>query len=234
MMRRFCFYLSGAVAAGALCALAGCGGHNMFAEREPWRHEAELQCINSGAVKEGPGKVRISPIDGPGVCGADFPLKASSLGGDSVPLGYSDDLRPPGAVPNGAGPAPRWPIAPRPAGPIVTRDDLLSDQPLSLDPSGTRERAGAAGETYDFRRPYGAPSGRPGAAASDASSPYDFSPEPYERRQVIGGPKSAPRTVPSPPPPALGAVRGPASTSLASTSLASTSPASTSPASSPI
>src|SRR5260370_17709498 len=125
MMRRLALYLSGAVAAGALCALAGCGGHNMFAEREPWRHEAELQCINSGAVKEGPGKVRISPIDGPGVCGADFPLKVSSLGGDSVPLGYSDDLRPPAAVPNGVGPAPRCPIAPPPPRPIATPLPLL-------------------------------------------------------------------------------------------------------------
>src|SRR5258708_39485702 len=208
--------LFGAVAAGALGALAGCSGHYLFAEREPWRHEAELQCINSGVVKEGVGKVRISPIDGPGVCGADFPLKVSSLGGDSAPLGYDDELRPPGTVPNGAGPAPRWPIAPRPAAPIVTRDDLLSDQPLSLHPSGTRDRAGSAGESYDFRRPYGtAPSGRTSASAADASSPYDFSPEPYERRQVIGGPKPAPPTVSSPPsPPVLGPARGPASTSL--------------------
>ena len=67
MLRRYRFYLFGAVAVGALGVLAGCGGHYLFAEREPWRHEAELQCINSGVVKEGPGKVRISPIDGPGV-----------------------------------------------------------------------------------------------------------------------------------------------------------------------
>src|SRR5258708_1565476 len=146
MMRRFCFYLTDAVAAGALCALAGCGGHNMFAEREPWRHEAELQCVNSGAVKEGPGKVRISPIDGPGVCGADFPLKVSSLG-DSVPLSYGDELRPPGAVPNGAGPAPRWPIAPPPAAPIVTRDDLppLDDEPDELRRPAPRRPAPSAG-----------------------------------------------------------------------------------------
>src|SRR6202035_2078108 len=110
MMRRFRFYLLAAVAAGSLALLAGCGGHYLFAEREPWRHEAELQCINSGAVKEGPGKVRISPIEGPGVCGAVFPLKVSSLGGDSVPLGYRDELRPPGAVPGAGQTPPRWPI----------------------------------------------------------------------------------------------------------------------------
>jgi hypothetical protein len=202
-----------------------------------------LECINSGAVKEGPGKVRISPIEGPGVCGADFPLKVSSLG-DSAPLSY-DELRPPAAVP-GAGPAPpRWPIAqPRPAAAVVTRDDLpslddqpdeprsrpsprrvappaastgsrlLSDQPLSLDPSGTRERTGASPEPYDFRRPYGA-----AGSGKDASSPYDFSPEPYDRRAVIGGARSAPRTLPSPPapPPAPPVPIGPVAVSPAAT-----------------
>src|ERR1700720_3374682 len=108
MTRRLRSCLFGAVAIGALGLLAGCGGLPLFAEREPWRHEAELQCMNSGMVKEGRGKVRISPIEGPGVCGADFPLKVSSLG-DSVPLGYDDELRPPGGIPN-AGQAPaRWP-----------------------------------------------------------------------------------------------------------------------------
>ena len=207
MTRRLRFYLFGAGALSALATLAGCGGHNMFAEREPWRHEAELECMNSGAVKEGPGKVRISPIEGPGVCGADFPLKVSSLG-DSGPLGY-DEPRPPGAVPVAPGQVPRWPIVqPGPAAAGVTRDDLpgpgassglLSDQPLSLDPSGAR--AGAAPEPYDFRKPYRAtpsPAARPAMpGASDPSSPYDFSPEPYDRRQVIG---AAPRPAPSPPP----------------------------------
>ena len=157
MTRRLRSYLLGGLAIGALGLLAGCGGHHFFAEREPWRHEAELQCMNAGAVKESPGKVRISPIDGPGMCGMDFPMKVSSLG-DSVPLAFSDEPRPPAAVP-GAGQTPRWPIAqPVPAG-AVTRDDLpapdaapddrgqprrgppangsrlLSDQPLALEPS---------------------------------------------------------------------------------------------------
>ncbi len=82
----------------------------MFAEREPWRHEAEAQCINAGSVKEGAGVVRIKAISGPGVCGADFPLKVSALG-ESAPLGYTDDPRPPGAIPGGTTSAPpRWPI----------------------------------------------------------------------------------------------------------------------------
>jgi Extensin-like protein C-terminus len=200
----------------------------MFAEREPWRHEAELECMNSGAVKEGPGKVRISPIEGPGVCGADFPLNVSSLG-DSVPMGYDDEPRPPGAVPGAPGfgapgqVPPRWPIVqPRPPASAVTRDDLpgpnggsrlLSDQPMSLDPSSPR--AGASPEPYDFRKPYRAAaalSARPAAAsvppASDPSSPYDFSPEPYDRRQVVGGVKPAPRPAPLQPP-ALGPASAP-------------------------
>ena len=101
MMRVLRVYLFGAVVVGALGALAGCGGHYLFVEREPWRHEAELQCMNSGVIKEGSGKVRISPIDGPGMCGADFPLKVSSLG-DGMPLSYGDELRPPAAIPGAA------------------------------------------------------------------------------------------------------------------------------------
>src|SRR6202166_2171356 len=92
----------------ALIALAGCS-HYMFAEREPWRHDAEIACLNSGAVKESPTRVRISSISGPGACSADYPLRVSALG-DSGPLGYSDEAPvPPGAIPNGSMPQ-RWPV----------------------------------------------------------------------------------------------------------------------------
>jgi hypothetical protein len=207
MTRSVRFYLLGTAAMAGLALLAGCAGHFLWAEREPWRHEAELECINSGAVKEGPGKVRISPIDGPGICGADFPLKVSSLG-DSAPLSY-DELRPPAAVPNASGEMPpRWPITqPRPTT-AVTRDDLPppGDPPLALDPSGSRG-TGKPPDLYDFRRPYGAAAPGRGAArapASDAGSPYDFSPEPYDRRAVIGARPA--RVPPSPPPPTVGPV----------------------------
>src|SRR4030095_17089711 len=106
------WYLVGSVVLGLLGVLAGCSGGGIFAEREPWRHEAEVQCLSSGAVKEGAGIVRIKSIRGPGVCGADFPLKVSVLA-ESTVLGFGDDPRPPGAIPRGA-PAgaaqPRWPI----------------------------------------------------------------------------------------------------------------------------
>src|SRR5882757_3687172 len=103
------WYLVCSIGLGVLGVLAGCSGGNMFAEREPWRHEAEAQCLNAGMVKESAGAVRIKAIQGPGVGGADFPFRVSVLG-ESAPLGYSDDPRPPGAIP-GANPAPRWPIA---------------------------------------------------------------------------------------------------------------------------
>ena len=70
-------YLVGSVVLGVLGVLAGCSGGNYFAEREPWRREAEAKCINSGAIREGAGVVRVKAISGPGVCGADFPLRVS-------------------------------------------------------------------------------------------------------------------------------------------------------------
>jgi hypothetical protein len=87
----------------ALLALAGCS-HYLFAEREPWRHDAEIACINSGAVKDTPQRVRISSIGGPGICGMDFPIRVAALG-DNPPLAYdADPPRPPNAIPSGAVP----------------------------------------------------------------------------------------------------------------------------------
>ena len=100
-------YLTGGV---MLLALASCGRSFLqTGEREPWRHQAEVTCLQSGAVKMGAGVVQISPIEGPGMCGADFPLKVGALG-ESPALGYGDELRPPGSIPNGS-PAqmPNWP-----------------------------------------------------------------------------------------------------------------------------
>src|ERR1700675_1394866 len=102
------WYLVSSLVLVALIALAGCS-HYLLAEREPWRHEAELSCLNSGAVKESPARVRISSISGPGACGADYPLRVSALG-DNGPLGYSDEAPvPPGAIPNASMPQ-RWPV----------------------------------------------------------------------------------------------------------------------------
>ncbi len=94
----------------ALLTLAGCGrGLLLQGERASWRHEAEVQCLQSGAVKTGTGVVQIQPIEGPGMCGADFPLKVAALG-ESSTLGYSDVPRQPGGIANtSAAQMPNWP-----------------------------------------------------------------------------------------------------------------------------
>jgi Extensin-like protein C-terminus len=114
MVRGLCWYLVGSIVLGALAVLAGCSGNRFLSEpRAAWRHDAEVECLNSGAVSEGPGKVRIEPISGPGACGADFPLTVSSLGAGG-PLAFGDDMRPPSNIPSAAM-SPRWPTAPSPA-----------------------------------------------------------------------------------------------------------------------
>ncbi len=107
MTRGVRLYLVGSF---VLVSLAGCGrGFFQTAEREPWRAEAEIACLKSGAVRESAEVVRIDPISGPGICGADFPLKVAALGEASTSYGFADDdLRPPGNIGN----QPRWPISP--------------------------------------------------------------------------------------------------------------------------
>ena len=110
MTRGVRLYLVGSF---VLVSLAGCGrGFFQSAEREPWRAEAEVACLKSGAVKETAELVRISPISGPGVCGAEYPLKVAALGDNIASIGFADEsLRPPGNIGN----QPRWPVTRAPA-----------------------------------------------------------------------------------------------------------------------
>ena len=112
MTRGVRLYLVGSF---VLVSLVGCGRGFFTEEREPWRAEAEVACLKSGTVKEGPDLVRIDPISGPGACGAEFPLKVTALGESNGSFGFADeDLRPPGAIGN----QPRWPAGqPAPASP---------------------------------------------------------------------------------------------------------------------
>jgi len=160
------------IGSGVLVTLAGCGrGIMQFAgEREPWRREAEVACINSGTVKEGAGLVRISPIEGPGMCGADFPLKVSALG-DGPALGYVEDpVRPPGSVPNGSRPAaqPRWPISQQQYAPPPS-----PGAPMSIEAPGTAQ-------SYPQQRALGAPPSNlqapPDWRRSDQQPAYDTPP----------------------------------------------------------
>src|SRR5438105_3324003 len=204
---RGCFVGSAFLA--VLAMLSGCSGGFFFAERESWRGEAEVQCVNAGLVTEGAGMVRLSAIRGPGACGMDYPFKVSVFG-ESAPIAFADDLRPPGTIPSGA---PNWPIAaskPAPAAQEAAprysvrprreerREESapVSQGPISLNPPAVGEAPAPLPENYDFRRRYGAAVGAPsnnvGAPAQTnrvpraANAPReDFSPEPYERRRLV-------------------------------------------------
>ncbi|MFL6798180.1 MAG: extensin family protein [Xanthobacteraceae bacterium] len=168
---------------GLVCVLAGCTG-SFFAEREPWRREAEVQCLTSGAIKEGAGIVRIAPINGPGTCGADFPLRVSVLG-ESAALGFADDPRPPAPLTYPRSQGVRSPA------PAMERGET-TETPVSLSPRSVGQGMPSSvpsSSTYDFRRPHGR---SPEAGFNRARSGYDPVPE-------IGGQGSASATAVSTP-----------------------------------
>jgi hypothetical protein len=192
------WYFVGSAVLCVLAMLSGCSGGFFFAEREPWRLEAEVQCINAGLVSEGAGIVRLSAIRGPGVCGVEFPLKVSLLG-ESAPIAFADDPRPPGAIPSGP---PSWPIikskdAPAPQdapqarylGRPGPRQGSAAEQPISLHPPGIDDPPPAPAENYDFHHPYGAAAEAPPPRhrRQPGSPRDDFSPVPYERRHLVDG-----------------------------------------------
>ena len=166
---RFCL-----VGAGVLLALAGCGRGFMSGERAPWRHQAEVECMKSGSVKIGTGVVQIDSIEGPGMCGADFPLKVTILGESNSLVGYSDDLRPPASIPNSTQ-MPRWPInepqfappAPIPSAPPTgTRMRWVPGPPPSERPNSV--------VPSDQPMPLSAPGAGPGGTTNAAPSADDI------------------------------------------------------------
>ncbi|HEY5127947.1 MAG TPA: extensin family protein, partial [Bradyrhizobium sp.] len=165
MTRGVRLYLVGSF---VLVSLAGCGrGFFQSAEREPWRAEAEVACLKSGAVKETPELVRISPISGPGVCGAEYPLKVAALGESSGSFGFADeDLRPPGNVGN----QPRWPVS-RPPPPSSYSDTALRQPGYGAAPTGpiSLTAPGVAAEEDEIELP---PEGAPGLREPPARGPY--------------------------------------------------------------
>ena len=129
-----------------LVTLAGCGkGFMPYAEREPWRREAEVACLNSGTVARGEGSA----------------------------YGYSEEpVRPPGAIPGGSRAAePRWPIQQQPYGapqpysqrpypppsPQPYPPPVASGEPMSIHAPGTAP-ASAAPDVYPQHQ-LGAPPG---------------------------------------------------------------------------
>jgi Extensin-like protein C-terminus len=170
MTRGVRWYLVGSFILVTLIALAGCS-HYMLAEREPWRHDAEIACLNSGAVKETPGRVRISAISGPGACGADYPLRVTELG-ESGPLGYSDEAPvPPGAIPNASMPQ-RWPVRESGASPTP---GVTSQQLPPLQSSAPESYPAYPQRQPYSQRPYPQPS-YPPPAATPAGPPLSLNP----------------------------------------------------------
>jgi hypothetical protein len=164
-------YLVGSL---VLVALVGCG-RVWHAERDAWRREAEVACLKSGAIKEGAGIVQARPIDGPGVCGADHPLKVSALGDPMAALGYTE-LRPPGAIPG------HNPLAapPPPSGSYPTR-------PVSQGPASYPARPDPGPQPYPQQtyqaQPYPAQQAYPQQAPSYPQRPgYGQPPDHYPQR----------------------------------------------------
>jgi Extensin-like protein C-terminus len=172
-------FLSGSAVFG-LCALAACSTGGFMGEREAWRKEAEARCIGTGAVREGPSVVRISAINGPGMCGADFPFRVTSLGVPGA-MSFGDELRPPGSIPNAPrSVSPRWPIIEQPqvGGAYEPRGTSRSqvdsqplppprgtspqryDEPISLDPTPAPARAPVYSEPTEPAPSYDLPSVR--------------------------------------------------------------------------
>ncbi len=196
------------IGSGVVVTLAGCGrGVFQYAEREPWRREAEVACLNSGTVKEGAGLVRISPIEGPGMCGADFPLKVSALG-ESPALGYVDEpVRPPGSIAGASPPQaqPRWPITqqPYPAPPPQNGAPMSIEAPqqqvLGAPPANLQ--APPDWQRTDRQHAYNPPPVRRSTApAADQIETEELPPYAQPGAAPIGPPQYAP-PVPQPLPP---------------------------------
>jgi hypothetical protein len=194
MVRRISLCVVGSI---VLVSLVGCGRGFFTAEREPWRAEAEAACLKSGAVKESTDLVRIKPISGPGVCGAEFPLKVSALGESGVSLGYADELRPPANIGN----QPRWPVRQQPsyARPAPSQTYPSSSQPYPPEPAGYE--TGAPSGPMSLNAP-GVPSDNSGVETAPlpppdgtySSPPYASQPDPQGRGT---GPYSQPRLGPA-------------------------------------
>lgn len=217
-----------------LVTLAGCGRSFMnYVQREPWREQAETACMRSGTVREGPAMVRISPIEGPGMCGATQPLKITAFGAGSA-FGYADEpVRPPGGI---AG--PRWPVAVPPQRPAVSAQPLppVSAQPLPPLSSG-QPRYVPSGEprmlepppgTADLLRQQGGrqggqeqarPTGAPMSINAPGINPYAQPPRNPNEPDDDEGDDRRIRTRPAAPaprtPPVLGPSRGPRVTGTA-------------------
>jgi Extensin-like protein C-terminus len=196
-------YLVGSL---VLVSLAGCGrGFFQSEEREPWRAEAEIACLKSGAVKESADLVRIDPIAGPGVCGAEFPLKVAALG-ESNPIGFADDdLRPPASVGGGQ---PRWPGSQPPPRPAPYPESAVRQPGYGAAGNGpiSLSAPGVAPDEDDIELP---PEGAPGSQPRYGAAPPNDPPQNYPQpRAPIYSERPGYAPQPATPLPRLGPANG--------------------------
>ena len=175
-----------------LVSLAGCGrGFFQSAEREPWRAEAEIACLKSGAVKENAELVRISPISGPGVCGAEYPLKVAALGEGSGSFGFADEIcgRPAASAISRAGRSRSQP-PPQAIQAYRTYPERAMRQPGYGAPSGgpiSLTAPGVAPQEDEIDLP---PEGTPGCASRAGGAPIRYAPS-YPPRDRYSAPYRA-------------------------------------------
>jgi hypothetical protein len=187
MRRGVALYIVGS---GVLLSLVGCGRIAME-QREPWRREAEVTCLQSGAVKESAARVAITSINGPGICGAEHPFKVTALG-DRTILGYFGESRPPADVPRGFPiPPPRQAQAPAyspPAYPAASQAAPM-ESPMSIHAPGTESMEDEEPEAPEIGQ-LDVPGARPPPAYPSRSQ---------ERAQAYpsGAPNALPRLGPS-------------------------------------
>jgi hypothetical protein len=198
MLRRVRAYLVGSF---VLLALAGCGGGWLIQQREAWRSEAEVACLKSGAVKEGAAITQLPAINGPGMCGADYPLKVASLG-DSAVLGFAD-MRPPATIPQHSRTQ---------AAPVAPRYESYPPQgyePQYRQPTQAPYRQPSYEPSYQqtYSPPYGGRAGDPGAPMSlrppgvgpEEDEPDDAEPAPAQPSYGSRRPTVSRQPLPDPP-----------------------------------
>jgi hypothetical protein len=200
MTRGVRLYLVGSI---VLVSLSGCGrGFFQSGEREPWRAEAEIACLKSGAVKESAEIVRIEPISGPGICGAEFPLKVAALGEANTAYGFAEESpRPPGSIGN----QPRWPVSQPAYSPPPYRAPPQNYPPPRNYPQNNYPPRPNYPESAVRQPNYGAaPNGpislaAPGIAQDDGEIDLPAEGAPPPRGGIVRSPSPAPQTYPQPP-----------------------------------
>ena len=151
-----------ALACAAL--LSGCG-FVKFEQREPWRAEAEIACMRSGIVKQSQWIRPTKPIDGPGVCGLDLPLKVAAFEVDANTIASFAAMNLPQVAPGSLQMTTLKPESAMTCPMVAWTDDWVNGavQPAALGWFGQGIREIRTAGTYACRRR----NHRPGARLSE-------------------------------------------------------------------